>query len=175
MSFSTQTLLEVGTVTQLATLSYTSLCKSLHFPHLLKCGKFLRESWRKYKYLPSYGTIVLLLRHSPLFRHDLLMDTPKNEPRAPHVCHKSHGAQSQWSHIGIMIGLSHRSHIGITHTIGLSHWSHIGIVHTIGIIRKERARPDKGSRIIRCNLEVAIIRLISQIPMLIWLRTMAEL
>ena len=40
LSFSTQTLPEVGTVTQLATLSHTSLCVSLHFSHLLKCGKF---------------------------------------------------------------------------------------------------------------------------------------
>jgi hypothetical protein len=62
------------------------------------------------------------------------MDMPEHEPRAPHVCHKSHGAQSHRSHIGITIGLSHRSHIGIAHTIGLSHWSHIGIAHTIWII-----------------------------------------
>ncbi len=90
-----------------------------------------------------------------------LMDMPKHKPKAPHVCHKSHGAQSQQSHIGIGIGLSHRSHVGITHTIWIE-W-------------KDRARSDKGSRTIRCNLEVAIIRLISQIPMLLWLRTMAEL
>ncbi len=45
LSLSTQTLLKVGTVTQLlATFSHTSLCKSSHFPHLLKCGKFTQDT-----------------------------------------------------------------------------------------------------------------------------------
>jgi hypothetical protein len=67
LSFSTQTLLEVGTVTQLlATLSHTSLCKSLHFPHLIKCGKFTPDTGKLEKVwysssatAPSSGTTLM--------------------------------------------------------------------------------------------------------------------
>ena len=95
------------------------------------------------------------------------MNMPKHEPRAPHVCHKSHGAKSHLSPIGI----AQTVWIIQNHTIRQNHYKGRDPTKDPTKDCAKGLCKTRHSRMIHCNLESSHnFNIISEPNVLIWLR-----